>query len=173
MFEVNFNNGLEANLTSIDSVKMWHYRFGYLNLNSLKWCFENELFGKKFSVKDTEFCVPCVLGKKERLSHRSSNSVSTRPLILIHSDVCMSTSGYTYDGYRYFLTFLDDYTNFTCVFLLRSKDEISDKFKQFVNESISHYNLPIRIVCYDNEIEYLNQKVRNKDNPQSMVKLKN
>ena len=37
-------------------------------------------------------------------------------------------------GKKYFITFIDDYTRFCYVYLLDSKDEAIDAFKQYKNE---------------------------------------
>ena len=37
----------------------------------------------------------------------------------------------TRGGKRYFITFIDDYSRFTYVFLIKTKDEAFEKFKEF------------------------------------------
>jgi hypothetical protein len=52
-------------------------------------------------------------------------------LELIHSDICEINGMLTRGGKRYFITFIDDYSRFTCVSLLKTKDEAFGKFKEF------------------------------------------
>jgi len=56
---------------------------------------------------------------------------SKRPLELIHNDVCGPISPASYDKKKYFLTFIDDYTHFTVVYLIKNKSEIFDYFKNY------------------------------------------
>ena len=53
---------------------------------------------------------------------------------MIHSDICEYNGVLTRGGKRYFITFIDDSSRFTYVYLLRTKDEAFDKFKLFKAE---------------------------------------
>ena len=52
-------------------------------------------------------------------------------LELVHSDICEINGMLTRGGKRYFITFIDDYSCFTYVYLLRTKDKAFKKFKEF------------------------------------------
>ena len=52
-------------------------------------------------------------------------------LDLIHSDVCGSFSVHARGGYEYFITFIDDYSIYGYVYLIKEKSEALDKFKEF------------------------------------------
>ena len=43
-------------------------------------------------------------------------------LELVHSDICEINDMLTRGEKRYFITFIDDYSHFTYVYLLRTKD---------------------------------------------------
>jgi hypothetical protein len=51
------------------------------------------------------------------------------PLELIHSDVCEMNGELTKGGKRYFITFIDDCTQFCCMYLLKTKDKALHYFK--------------------------------------------
>ena len=53
-------------------------------------------------------------------------------LEVIHSDVCGPMQSTTFSGKRYFVTFTDEYSHFTTVFLLKNKSEVASKFAEFV-----------------------------------------
>ena len=55
-------------------------------------------------------------------------------LELVHSDVCELNGVLTRGGKRYFITFIDDFSRFTYVYLMRNKDESFDMFKYYKNE---------------------------------------
>ena len=48
-------------------------------------------------------------------------------------------------GKKYFITFIDDCTRFCYVYLLNSKDEAIDAFKQHKNEVENQLNLNIKL----------------------------
>ena len=57
-------------------------------------------------------------------------------------------------GKKYFITFIDDCTRFCYVYLLNSKDEVVDAFKQYKNEVENQLNLKIKMIQSDRGGEY-------------------
>ena len=53
------------------------------------------------------------------------------PLELVHSDVCGKMNSPSLGGGEYFLTFIDDYTHYTWVYILKHKSEVFSKFKKW------------------------------------------
>jgi hypothetical protein len=55
----------------------------------------------------------------------------------VHSNICELNGILTRGGNRYFITFIDDCSRYTYVYLMRSKDEAFNKFKcyKFVVEN--------------------------------------
>ncbi|XP_075081948.1 uncharacterized protein LOC142166463 [Nicotiana tabacum] len=87
--------------------KLWHYRLGHLPLSNMKnisyvsvpSCFN-------FSTP----CLICPMARQCKLSFPSS-SISTKKVFeLIHVDTWGPYNTATYDGYRYFLTIVDDFS---------------------------------------------------------------
>ena len=67
--------------------------------------------------------------KQPRKPHKAVAARNLAPLELIHSDLCEINGELTKGGKRYFMTFIDDYTRFCYVYLLKSKDEALHYFK--------------------------------------------
>jgi transposase InsO family protein len=63
-------------------------------------------------------------------------------------------SSTSFSGYVYYVSFIDDYSRKTCVYFLKSKDEVFGKFKEFkaLIENLSKRN--IKILRSDNGGEY-------------------
>ena len=53
---------------------------------------------------------------------------------LIHTDVCGPISSIARRGYQYFITFIDDFSRYGDIYLMRHKSESFEKFKLFKNE---------------------------------------
>ena len=67
------------------------------------------------------FCEPCVFGKHHRAPFpKKSDRKTTRPLELIHTDVCGKVSTASFSGCYYFLTFIDDFSNYVWLYVLKS-----------------------------------------------------
>ena len=78
-----------------------------------------------------DFCEVCVKGKQTRSSFQSRNSHSTMPLELVHSDVCGKMNSLSLGGGEYFLTFIDDCTHYTWVYVLKHKSEVFKRFQKW------------------------------------------
>ncbi len=52
---------------------------------------------------------------------------------IFDSDVCGSMSVSSHGGSQYFVTFIDDYSRYTYVYLIIHNHEVLDKLKEFVN----------------------------------------
>ena len=50
-------------------------------------------------------------------------------LELVHSDVCGPMSVQARGGYEYFITFTNDHSRFSYVYLMKQKSETFEKFK--------------------------------------------
>lgn len=107
-------------------------------------------------------CVTCVEGKLTRKSFpfKASNR-SKRVLDLVHTDVCGPMRTQTVSGKRYFLTFTDDYSRMTKVYLLRTKDEVSLKLKEYIMEVWNEFKIYPKILTTDNGTEYTENAVKN------------
>lgn len=77
-------------------------------------------------------CGGCLAGKQAVEKFKLMKVPrSKRPSEVVHSDVCGSMEHETYDGYRYFVTFIVDYTHFVVDDLLKHKSEVYKRFKEF------------------------------------------
>jgi transposase InsO family protein len=77
-------------------------------------------------------CSSYMIGKmpRDRIPKLRS-TFTTRPLQLIHSNICNPLPVTSRTGNRYILTFIDDYTRKTWLYFLATKSQTLDCFKQF------------------------------------------
>ena len=82
---------------------------------------------------DEKKCENCIQAKmtKKPFSKLDRNSIMIE---LVYFDVCELNGVLTRGGKRYFITFIDDFSRFTYVYLMRNKDESFDMFKYYKNE---------------------------------------
>ena len=83
------------------------------------------------------FYETCIGGKHHHTPFDSSKTQSTELLELVHSDVCGKISEKSLGGGQYFLTFTDDKSRYSWVFVLRSKDQVYDRSQQWKVEKSS------------------------------------
>ncbi|KAM1041809.1 hypothetical protein ACFX2C_030939 [Malus domestica] len=121
----------KASVTS--SMKLWHKRFGHLNMTSLENLQKYEMVqGIPKMDHCNETCEGCAFGKHHRDPFEVGKaSRVTKPLELIHTDVCRPMQTTTISGNRYFLSFIDDYSRMCWVYFMRFKSEVFIIFKKF------------------------------------------
>jgi transposase InsO family protein len=109
---------------------LWHYRAGHVNPAAMDAAC-GLVEGMEYSGRTIADCTACMEGKLHALPHpEAAEHRAQRPLQLIHSDICgpMTPSR---DGFRYFITFIDDCTRHVVVCLLRDKSEAMQAFLDF------------------------------------------
>ena len=75
-------------------------------------------------------------------------------LQIIHSGICELNGNLTRVGNRYFTTFIDDYSRYTYVYLMKHKDEVFDKFKLYKSIVENQKEKKIKILRSDRGGEY-------------------
>lgn len=123
---------IQANLCGSEVTNLWHRRLGHLCENSMKTMVREDLVkGLNFKPEKLELCEACVQGKMCREPFDGKRERASRPLVRIHSDVCGPIEPTSWDGSRYFVSFIDDYSHFVMVFLLKKKSQVFEKFQEF------------------------------------------
>lgn len=113
---------LSCNSAIVDH-QVWHKRLGHPNANVLHELLKSNFLGNKHtpSLNSVHFdCIPCKLGKSKILPFPTHQSNVTQPFDIIHSDVWGVAPVISHSHYKYFVTFIDDYSRFTWVYFLRS-----------------------------------------------------
>ena len=152
-----------CNLAAGNPLSTWHLRYGHLNCNDVKLLFNQKLVtGMKLSSTDhVEGCHGCAVGKSKRVPFpKKSDRKTTRPLELVHSDVCGPFHVDSVGGSRYFVTFVDDYSRYVTVFMIKSKSEAFDKFVDFVIMSENKFGVKVQDFELEGELGLKLKKFR-------------
>jgi hypothetical protein len=75
-------------------------------------------------------CKGCALGKNIKKPFPRNNNRSKETLDLIHSYVCSLMPVKYLGGSLYYVTFIDEYSRKMWLYLLKSKDEVFNKFQE-------------------------------------------
>lgn len=135
----------EANLTK-NSDDLWHRRMGHSFKFPVNSVCEVCLKGKQSNKKSMK-CVP-----EERKPKRLLECVS--------SDVCGKISPPTHDGYEYFVSFIDHFSHFSIIYLMKRKNEVESCLKKYVALTESMFNTRISKLRCDNGGEYVSASIR-------------
>ena len=110
----------------------------------------------RFSSLSSPKCESCQLRKHTRVSFPKRLEYRTKsPFELIHIDVWGSSRTASTLGFRYFVTFIDDFSRCTWLFLMKSRTELCSMFQKFFVEIRNQFHTSFRILRSDNALEYL------------------
>lgn len=104
-------------------LEVWHRRLGHLNVQSLKQL-KQMVTGFELNKMENLNCVACFQGKHSRDPFPNSESRASKPLELVHTDLCGPFEVPSLAGSRYFVSFIDDATRKVFVYTLRTKDQV-------------------------------------------------
>lgn len=106
----------------------WHQRLGHPGNDKLKQL-QKHLPGEP--VIESFQCEACIEAKIKKGPFRGQSDHTTRPLELVHMDIAGPDEIVGWDGSRYFAVFVDDFTRFTNVFLLKDRTQVLDALKRY------------------------------------------
>ncbi|GJZ81531.1 retrovirus-related pol polyprotein from transposon TNT 1-94 [Tanacetum coccineum] len=130
---------------------LWHSRLGHINYRFMKDMLKQGIISYNGEHKDK--CEICVQAKMKRKPFPKVDRQS-EILELVHSDICELNGQLTRGGNRYFITFIDDCSRYTYVYLLKSKDQAFETFKIYKAEVENQRGKKIQILRSDRGGEY-------------------
>jgi len=132
----------------IPTVSLWHLRLGHLPFSAMK-----HLNFTKHSSDSDFICHICPQAKQTRSSFPVSTIKTKRLFDLIHVDTWGPYKHSTYNGYKYFLTIVDDYSRGTWTFLLSTKSNAFPTLKSFFAMVERQFNTKVKCIRSDNALE--------------------
>lgn len=149
-----------------ESPKLWHRRFGHLGFDNLAKLQSDAMVSgigtkaENFLQEKGQMCETCILAKQIRGAFPSSVSKTTRPLELIHMDVCGPMHESSLGGSRYFATFLDDFSRMSIVRPIKQKSDVAKEMRDVFEMLETQCELSVKRIRTDRGGEYLNEDVR-------------
>nr|GEV66679.1 retrovirus-related Pol polyprotein from transposon TNT 1-94 [Tanacetum cinerariifolium] len=124
---------------------LWNQRLSHLNFDTINDLAKNDL----------------VSGKSKRASHPPKPVPNSRQrLHLLHMDLCGPMRIASINRKRYVVVIVDDYSRYTWVHFLRSKDEALEVIKTFLKRITIILQSPVIIIRTDNDTEFKNQALK-------------
>jgi hypothetical protein len=110
----------------------WHSRLGHPSSSIVRLVLSKNSLPYVNDVPLDRVCDAYQQAKSHQLPYSKSFSTSKAPLELIFSDVwgptCVSVG-----KNQYYVSFIDDFSKFTWIYLLKQKSEIFQRFREFQN----------------------------------------
>nr|GEU73772.1 putative ribonuclease H-like domain-containing protein [Tanacetum cinerariifolium] len=144
---------------TIDESNLWHRRLGHINFKTMNKLVKGNLViglpTKAFENDNT--CVAWKKGKQHRASCKTKTvSFVNQPLYRLHMDLFRPTFVKSLNKKSYCLVVTDDYSRFTWLFFLATKDETSPILKTFITSLENQLSLKVKVIKSDNGTEFKN-----------------
>lgn len=156
--KVNVN--LSNSVSVVKDVNIWHRRFCHINSKDVcNTSQNNSVRGLPPLKQETVNCDPCKIAKSRTKSFKSIGQIrSTRPLELVHMDLCGPMQTTAIGGHRYFLTITDDFSRKVTVYPVKEKSDVFSCFNGYLKRVERFLNSKIVSVRTDNGLEFCNSQ---------------
>ena len=157
LFVLNISEVINRNAYSstylVDSYDIWHARLGHVSSGYIK---KMQTLGLINNI-DYLGLSACQICATFKLTRKKCGSVTreTKLLELIHSDLGDLKQIMTRGGKKFYVTFTDDYSRFTKVYLLRYKDEAFNMFLSYKAKVENQLDRKIKRIRSDKGGEYI------------------
>ena len=99
-------------------------------------------------------CKHCQHGKIRKVRFKIKEHSTSRPLQIIHTDLCGTSRTKSLHGDHYFTLLIDDYTRMNWGYFLKNKSKSFEKFKAFKALVENATDLKIKCLRSDNRGEF-------------------
>ncbi|KAK2457235.1 WD40 repeat-containing protein HOS15 [Trifolium repens] len=137
-----------------NSQYLWHLRVGHPHSNTLKLVLQQCKIPFHSNKDISNFCTACCMGKAYMLHSLPYHTQYNHPLELIFSDLWGPSPQSSTLGYNYYITFVDAYSRFTWIYLLKSKFDAFVVFKQFKAMAELQFGQPFKAIETDQGGEF-------------------
>lgn len=137
---------------------IWHQRLGHPNSRFLKILNSQHVIDVNKWKKIPTLCSSCQLGKSCKLSFTLRNKIETEPLAKIHSDLWGPAPVSSFQGMKYYVVFVDDFSRFSWLYPLKKKSEFFTTFLKFQSLVENQFSRKIKIFQSDGGGEFQSAK---------------
>ncbi|GJW02946.1 putative ribonuclease H-like domain-containing protein, partial [Tanacetum coccineum] len=143
----------------IDESNLWHRRLGHITFKNMNKLVRGNLVrGLPSKIfKNDNSCVACRKGKQYKTSCKAKlvNPIS-KPLHMLHMDLFGHINVKSLMKKSYCLVVTDDFSRFSWVIFLATKDETSGILKTFITEIENQLDHKVKVIRSDNGTEFKN-----------------
>ncbi|KAJ0547538.1 putative RNA-directed DNA polymerase [Helianthus annuus] len=148
-------NSLNVCLNSVFKSNLWHSRLGHPSdqvLAVLKGCLD-------IKTLDHGPCEICHKAKQVRVPFPLSDHKTKEIGDLVHLDVWGPYRVSSNEGFKYFLTVVDDYSRTVWCYLLKNKMEVFENITGFYELLLTQFKKRVKIFRSDNGTEFVNNQM--------------
>jgi hypothetical protein len=94
-------------------------------------------------------CTSCQTAKQPALSFNKSTSISNSSFDLVHSDIWGPAPTPSMGGSQYFVLFIDDYSRFTWIFMMKNRHVLPQIYINFAKMIKTQFSKTIKVYRRD------------------------
>ena len=139
---------------------LWHHRLGHPSdkvLNIALSSIDNVCISS--TNKTFSHCKHCLSGKMHQFSFPISDFHASKPLELVHSDVWGLAPVKSSNDFQYYVLFVDAYSKFTWLYLLKHKSDVLEVFKFFKASVENELDSKIKTLRSDNGVPQMHLSI--------------
>ncbi|GAA0155832.1 transmembrane signal receptor [Lithospermum erythrorhizon] len=148
---VNSDDSSDVKTFSHSDFLLWHCRLGHLSIDQIKQIFRTP--SASFKTNGYVFQI-CPKARQSITHFPSSNTSSIAIFYLIHVDRWGPYKDTTHNGFKYFLTIVNDFSRMTWTHLLATKANAFTILKTFVLYVKNHFHTSVKTIRPDNAMEF-------------------
>ena len=140
-------------IACVASLRTWHERLAHIDQQNILHMARNGVAkGLDISKAGNRFtCSGCIYGKgHQKPIPKASLTKTTAVLQLVHSDVLGPVSPISMGGSSYFVSFIDDFSKWTVVYLMSAKSETFNFFQKYHRSAERHTGKTLKCLRSDN-----------------------
>ncbi|GJX12675.1 retrovirus-related pol polyprotein from transposon TNT 1-94 [Tanacetum coccineum] len=142
---------------------LWHHRLSHLNFGTINYLTRLDMVDglPKFKYGKDHLCSACDRGKRKKASHPLKLVPSDHSkLELLYMDLCGPMRVASINGKKYIFVIVDDYSRYTWVYFLHSKDETPEIIKKFIAQAQLNYKAKVYKIRTDNGTKFKNETLK-------------
>lgn len=132
------NSVLSSSMTKQEStskpLKYWHEILGHCNLNDVI-SLEKVVNGMRITDKKSFDCEVCVMGKMTQPVSRKPDKRAVKVFDLVHCDLAGPIAPVSKNGFKYALSFIDDYSGIIMIYFIKHKSDAVKGLEKFLADS--------------------------------------
>ncbi|KAE8710348.1 L-ascorbate oxidase-like protein [Hibiscus syriacus] len=150
LYEFNstlFNNNVPTQCNVVHGIVdfgLWHRRLGHSSRDTLQQVCKDCNVG--LSLVNDEICTACQVRKSHSLPFSASQTVYSEHFQLVYVDL-WGPPHVVSNGYRYYISFVDAYSRFMWVYLLKEKSQALYAFRLFQRMALQEDGVRHRLTC--------------------------
>lgn len=141
---------------------LWHRRLGHISGKYLKLLMSRADGIPKLNISDDTFrhCPTCLAAKSTELGHNTKRRKAQRRFEIVSTDI-MGPFTQGKNGEKFVATFIDNFSNYTTIALLKKKSDVATAFAKYHKQVEAKFpNEPLHLIRSDRAKEYIDGDFR-------------